>query len=194
MPPSSVPETPAPEPAANDRAIRVFVSSTFRDMGGERDELVKRIFPALRKLCESRGVTWGEVDLRWGDHRRTEGRRPGAAPLPGRDRPLPALLHRAARRALRLGADAFDAGSDRAGALALGACRPSVTELEILHGVLRRPRYGRPRLLLPPRPGLREGKPPDQFREVRDARGDRLAREQRWPHGEPPSDGPSSPP
>jgi tetratricopeptide (TPR) repeat protein len=48
------------------RHIRVFVSSTFRDMQAERDYLVKFIFPQLRKLSESRGVTWGEVDLRWG--------------------------------------------------------------------------------------------------------------------------------
>ena len=49
-----------------ERAIRVFISSTFRDMQAERDELVKFTFPRLRKLCEQRGVTWGEVDLRWG--------------------------------------------------------------------------------------------------------------------------------
>jgi len=49
-----------------DRTIRVFVSSTFRDMQEDRDYLVKFVFPQLRKLCESRGVTWGEVDLRWG--------------------------------------------------------------------------------------------------------------------------------
>jgi tetratricopeptide (TPR) repeat protein len=48
------------------RQIRVFVSSTFRDMQEERDELVLQIFPQLRRLCEERGVTWGEVDLRWG--------------------------------------------------------------------------------------------------------------------------------
>jgi tetratricopeptide (TPR) repeat protein len=48
------------------REVRVFVSSTFSDMQAEREELVKRVFPRLRKLCESRGVTWGEVDLRWG--------------------------------------------------------------------------------------------------------------------------------
>ena len=48
------------------RSIRVFISSTFRDMHGERDELVKRVFPVIRKLCESRGVAWAEVDLRWG--------------------------------------------------------------------------------------------------------------------------------
>ena len=34
------------------RAVRVFISSTFRDMQAERDELVKRVFPQLRKLCE----------------------------------------------------------------------------------------------------------------------------------------------
>src|SRR3989442_8765103 len=50
----------------SNRQIRVFISSTFRDMQAERDHLVKFIFPQLRKLCEQRGVTWGEVDLRWG--------------------------------------------------------------------------------------------------------------------------------
>jgi tetratricopeptide (TPR) repeat protein len=58
------------------REIRVFVSSTFRDMQEEREELVKQIFPQLRRLCESRGVTWGEVDLRWGitDEQKAEGK------------------------------------------------------------------------------------------------------------------------
>jgi len=51
---------------AQQRVIRVFVSSTFRDMHAERDELIKRVFPQLRKLCEQRGVTFSEVDLRWG--------------------------------------------------------------------------------------------------------------------------------
>ena len=53
-------------PHNEQRVIRVFVSSTFRDMQVERDELVLRIFPQLRRVCEARGVTWGEVDLRWG--------------------------------------------------------------------------------------------------------------------------------
>jgi len=59
-----------------DRVMRVFISSTFRDMQAERDELVKRIFPQLRKICEERGVTWGEVDLRWGitDEQVSEGK------------------------------------------------------------------------------------------------------------------------
>jgi nephrocystin-3 len=48
------------------RQIRVFISSTFRDMQADRDVLVKKVFPQLRKLCESRAVSWTEVDLRWG--------------------------------------------------------------------------------------------------------------------------------
>jgi tetratricopeptide (TPR) repeat protein len=58
------------------RSIRVFISSTFRDMQAERDELTKFIFPRLRKLCEQRGVTWGYVDLRWGitDEQTAEGK------------------------------------------------------------------------------------------------------------------------
>ena len=58
------------------RSIRVFISSTFRDMQADRAELVKRIFPNLRKMCEERGVTWGEVDLRWGvtDEQKADGK------------------------------------------------------------------------------------------------------------------------
>ncbi len=52
--------------AARDRVMRVFVSSTFRDMEAERNDLATRVFPKLRELCEQRGVVWGEVDLRWG--------------------------------------------------------------------------------------------------------------------------------
>src|ERR1051325_8443955 len=58
------------------RAFRVFISSTFVDMREEREELVKRVFPELRRRCEARGVAWGEVDLRWGitSEQRAEGR------------------------------------------------------------------------------------------------------------------------
>lgn len=49
-----------------NRHIRVFISSTFRDMQDERDYLMKRVFPKLRALGEQRDVTVTEVDLRWG--------------------------------------------------------------------------------------------------------------------------------
>jgi len=48
------------------RLVRVFISSTFRDFIQERDELVKRVFPELRKKCKERFVELLEVDLRWG--------------------------------------------------------------------------------------------------------------------------------
>jgi len=58
------------------RSIRFFISSTFRDMKEEREVLMKRVFPRLRKLCDKRGVTWGSVDLRWGitDEQQAEGK------------------------------------------------------------------------------------------------------------------------
>ena len=58
-----------PESAASqtaNRRIRVFVSSTFRDMMGERDELMTLAWPELRRFCRERQVELVEVDLRWG--------------------------------------------------------------------------------------------------------------------------------
>ena len=49
-----------------NRQIRVFISSTFRDMQDERDYLMKRTFPKLKKLAAERDVTLTELDLRWG--------------------------------------------------------------------------------------------------------------------------------
>ncbi|MEZ0300342.1 MAG: DUF4062 domain-containing protein [Candidatus Methylacidiphilales bacterium] len=48
------------------RSVRIFISSTFSDMMGERNELVLKIFPQIRQWCEARGITWTEIDLRWG--------------------------------------------------------------------------------------------------------------------------------
>ena len=42
--------------ATDTRYIRVFVSSTFRDMYEEREELVKQVIPQLRKQYVERGV------------------------------------------------------------------------------------------------------------------------------------------
>ena len=46
--------------------LRLFVSSTFRDLMPEREQLVKKIFPRIRKECRERGVEFTEIDLRWG--------------------------------------------------------------------------------------------------------------------------------
>jgi hypothetical protein len=48
------------------RTVRVFISSTFRDMYAERDHLVRVIFPELKERCLKRHVRLIDVDLRWG--------------------------------------------------------------------------------------------------------------------------------
>jgi len=121
------------------RVIRVFVSSTFRDMKAERDQLVKFVFPEFRRMCERRGVVWGEVDLRWGvtDEQKAEGKvLPVCLDEIHRCRPYfvgllgerygwvpheipPELIEREPWLGEHLSS--------------------SVTELEILHGVLRNP-------------------------------------------------------
>ena len=49
----------------NDREIRVFISSPFRDMQDERDLIVKKIIPKIRKICIERDLGFSYVDLRW---------------------------------------------------------------------------------------------------------------------------------
>lgn len=60
-----------PVMAAPDRKVRVFISSTFRDMHEERDLLVTVVFPELRERCERLGLEFFDVGLRWGVFLRT---------------------------------------------------------------------------------------------------------------------------
>lgn len=48
------------------KQIQVFISSTFRDMHGERDVLTRHVFPEVNARLKSRRVTLVPVDLRWG--------------------------------------------------------------------------------------------------------------------------------
>ncbi len=48
------------------RNVRIFLSSTFRDMHAERDHLVKVTFPALRERLLPHRVEPYDIDLRWG--------------------------------------------------------------------------------------------------------------------------------
>lgn len=48
------------------RTVKVFISSTFRDMYAERDHLVKVVFPALREKLGKYRVYLIDIDLRWG--------------------------------------------------------------------------------------------------------------------------------
>lgn len=46
--------------------LRVFISSTFRDLQEERGYLMKHVFPEIRQRCRERGIEFTEIDLRWG--------------------------------------------------------------------------------------------------------------------------------
>ncbi len=48
------------------KTIRIFISSTFKDMHSERDYLVKYVFPELKERCIKKGLALVDVDLRWG--------------------------------------------------------------------------------------------------------------------------------
>ena len=48
------------------KTIRLFISSTFRDMHAERDHLVRVVFPELKEKCRKHRVNLVDVDLRWG--------------------------------------------------------------------------------------------------------------------------------
>ncbi|MGV8118251.1 MAG: DUF4062 domain-containing protein [Candidatus Xenobiia bacterium LiM19] len=48
------------------KTVKVFISSTFRDMHAERDYLVKVVFPELRERLEKHCIHLIDIDLRWG--------------------------------------------------------------------------------------------------------------------------------
>lgn len=58
---------------ADRNNVRVFTSSTFRDMTQEREALVTRVFPHLREVCKEHGIALTDIDLRWGVADETEG-------------------------------------------------------------------------------------------------------------------------
>jgi len=49
-----------------ERFLRVFISSTFKDMQREREVLVKDVFARLKKFGYDRNIHVSFVDLRWG--------------------------------------------------------------------------------------------------------------------------------
>ncbi|KAL7977631.1 hypothetical protein Chor_009580, partial [Crotalus horridus] len=55
-----------PVPQSRWRSVRIFVSSTFRDMHGERDLLIRCVFPELRARAAKFCLAIQEIDLRWG--------------------------------------------------------------------------------------------------------------------------------
>lgn len=122
-----------------DPTLRVFVSSTFEDMHHERNELVSRVFPNLRELCEKRGVTCSEIDLRWGitEESAAEGKiLPICLAEIDRCRPffIGILGERYGHIPREISSDLIESHP-----WLTEYCEHSVTEIEICHGALRNP-------------------------------------------------------
>jgi nephrocystin-3 len=125
------------------RLVRVFISSTFRDMREERELLVKRVFPEMRACHRQRGVEIVDIDLRWGI---TEGQAERGETLPvcfaeiDRCRPWFIVLLGERYGWVPQGVDRALQTSHPWLACLGGA---SVTELEIVYGILRDPARAR---------------------------------------------------
>ena len=107
----------------------------------ERDHLVKEVFPALRHICAKRFVTFTEVDLRWGitEEQAAEGKvLPLCLAEIERSRPyfIGLLGERYGWIPDAIPADVIE--KEPWLKEHLHGCK-SVTELEILHGVLNNP-------------------------------------------------------
>ncbi|XP_041349252.1 NACHT domain- and WD repeat-containing protein 1-like [Gigantopelta aegis] len=61
------------------KIVRIFTSSTFTDTFHERNTLMEKVYPNLKKVCQEEGYEFQVVDMRWGvrdeatdDHMTTE--------------------------------------------------------------------------------------------------------------------------
>ena len=50
----------------NGKNVKVFLSSTFKDMDAERDLIMNRVAPTLTQLLAPQGISVEFIDLRWG--------------------------------------------------------------------------------------------------------------------------------
>ena len=127
-------------PAVN-RRIRVFISSTFRDMVAERDVLMTHTWPSLRRLCQERHVELVEVDLRWGIAESQSTRRETLKLCLDEIRAChPFFIGLLGERYGWVpGDEAFTADLREEQPWLAGLRGKSVTELEVLHGVLNNP-------------------------------------------------------
>ncbi len=119
--------------------IRVFVSSTFSDLIAERNHLARQTFPLLEKRSRELGLMFSTIDLRWGitDEQVAEG---DVLPicLDAIDRSHPFFIGILGDR---YGWVPDDVSSSAAlhGDLLRDERGLSITELEMVHGVLSKP-------------------------------------------------------
>jgi tetratricopeptide (TPR) repeat protein len=130
-----------PDEKPPGRSIRVFISSTFRDMIEERNDLMTHTWPELRRLCQERHVELVEVDLRWGIAESQSTRRETLKLCLDEIRSCrPFFIGLLGERyGWTPGGDAFTADLTEEQPWLRGLRGKSVTELEILHGVLNNP-------------------------------------------------------
>lgn len=130
-------------PSSSSRSVRIFLSSTFRDFGEERDLLVRRVFPGLRARLRERFVELVDVDLRWGITAE-QAERGEVLPicLAEIDRARPYFVGMLGERYGWIPpADGYAIELlEQQGWLSEHRGGKSVTELEILHGVLNDPK------------------------------------------------------
>lgn len=134
----TAPGDPAREAAAKGRAVRVFVSSTFRDM----IEDARSSWPSLARLTKGLPRAWRRVrrsGSSLGHHRGAGTAQGDLAPLPGRDQALPPLFIGllGERYGWMPPPEAYSPALLKEEALLKDdLATRSITELEILHGVL----------------------------------------------------------
>ena len=123
------------------RLIRIFISSTFRDMIEDRNELMSKCWPQIRDLCRIRQVELSEIDLRWGiSEAQSQRQETLKLCLDEIQKCRPFFLGLLGERygwvpdSSALTQDLLQEQS-----WLRGIADTSVTELEILHGVLRDP-------------------------------------------------------
>ena len=138
---ASAPESGGTPTVTTNRRIRVFISSTFRDMVEERDTLMTHTWPALRRLCQERYVDLVEVDLRWGITESQSTRKETLKLCLDEIRACrPFFIGLLGERyGSAPGDEAFTADLQEEQPWLTGLRGKGVTELEILHGVLNNP-------------------------------------------------------
>src|SRR5947207_3236059 len=121
------------------KTVRVFISSTFRDMHAERDHLIKVVFPALREELEKHRVHLVDIDLRWGVTReQADNEEALDVCLEQIDACRPFFLGILGERYGYVSSRLPERVASKYGWIRQHTGK-SITELEILHGVLNNP-------------------------------------------------------
>ena len=140
--------------------VRVFISSTFRDMQSERDHLARVVFPELAQRMAGIGLRLVDIDLRWGvtEDEIEQGRLLDVV-LDEVERSRPFLVALLGERYGTVPA-ALQESTVKTRPWLSGLPGHSITALEIIHGVLRDPRLGRRAYFYFRDPGLVDRVPP----------------------------------